>query len=44
MLAQKSGIPEEELTKQLSQVLPGLVDKLTPDGRVPTATELSRQI
>jgi len=42
MLAQKSGIPEEELTKQLSQVLPGIVDKLTPNGRLPTAAELSQ--
>jgi uncharacterized protein YidB (DUF937 family) len=29
-LAQRSGLSEEELTKQLSQVLPGVVDKLTP--------------
>lgn len=41
-LAQRSGLPEEELTKQLSQVLPGVVDKLTPAGRVPTLAELSR--
>jgi uncharacterized protein YidB (DUF937 family) len=44
MLAQKSGIPEEELTKQLSQVLPGIVDKLTPSGRLPTAAELSQKM
>jgi len=44
MLAQKSGIPEEELTKQLSQVLPGIVDKLTPNGRLPTAAELSQRM
>jgi len=43
-LAQKSGLSEEELTKQLSQVLPGLVDGLTPNGRLPTMAELSRQI
>jgi uncharacterized protein YidB (DUF937 family) len=41
-LAQRSGLSEEELTQQLSQALPGLVDKLTPDGRLPTAAELSR--
>ena len=41
-LAQRSGLPEEELTKQLLQVLPGVVDKLTPAGRVPTLAELSR--
>jgi len=44
MLAQKSGISEEDLTKQLSQILPGLVDKLTPNGRVPTAAELSQRM
>ena len=38
-LAQRSGLSEEELTKQLSQVLPGVVDKLTPAGRLPTAAE-----
>ena len=41
VLAQRSGLSEEELTKQLSQVLPGVVDKLTPAGRLPTLTELS---
>jgi uncharacterized protein YidB (DUF937 family) len=41
MLAQQSGLSEEELTKQLSQILPGVVDKLTPAGRLPTLGELS---
>ena len=40
-LAQRSGLSEEDITKQLSQVLPGVVDKLTPQGRLPTAAELS---
>jgi uncharacterized protein YidB (DUF937 family) len=40
-LAQRSGLSEEELTKQLSQILPGVVDKLTPQGRLPTMAELS---
>jgi uncharacterized protein YidB (DUF937 family) len=40
-LAQRSGLSEEELTKQLSQVLPGVVDELTPAGRLPTLAELS---
>jgi len=44
MLSQKSGIPEEEITKQISQVLPGIVDKLTPNGRLPTAAELSQRM
>ena len=40
-LAQRTGLSEEELTKQLSQALPGVVDKLTPAGRLPTSAELS---
>jgi uncharacterized protein YidB (DUF937 family) len=40
-LAQRSGLSEEEITKQLSQILPGVVDKLTPQGRLPTMAELS---
>jgi len=35
-LAQRSGLSEEELMAQLSQILPGVVDKLTPNGRIPT--------
>jgi uncharacterized protein YidB (DUF937 family) len=41
-LAQQSGLPEEEISKQLSQILPGVVDKLTPNGRLPTVAELSQ--
>jgi uncharacterized protein YidB (DUF937 family) len=41
-LAQRAGLSEEDLTKQLSQVLPGVVDKLTPNGRLPTLAELSQ--
>jgi uncharacterized protein YidB (DUF937 family) len=40
-LAERSGLSEQDLIQQLSQVLPGLVDKLTPNGRLPTAAELS---
>ena len=40
-LAQRSGLSEEEITRQLSQILPGVVDKLTPQGRLPTMAELS---
>jgi uncharacterized protein YidB (DUF937 family) len=39
-LAQRSGMSEEEITKQLSQILPGIVDKLTPQGRLPAPAEL----
>src|SRR6478672_5933307 len=41
-LAQKTGLSEQELTAQLSQALPGFVDKLTPQGRLPTHEELAR--
>jgi uncharacterized protein YidB (DUF937 family) len=41
-LAQPPGLSEEELTKQLSQVLPRVEDKLTPAGRLPTLAELSK--
>jgi uncharacterized protein YidB (DUF937 family) len=41
-LAQRSGMSEEEITKQLSQILPGVVDKLTPQGRLPSTAELSQ--
>jgi len=41
-LAQRSGLSEEDLTRQLSHALPGLVDKLTPNGRLPTVAELSQ--
>lgn len=34
-LAQQVGLNPAELTQHLSQMLPGLVDKLTPQGQVP---------
>jgi uncharacterized protein YidB (DUF937 family) len=43
-LAQQSGLSEEDVSKHLSQVLPGLVDKLTPNGRLPTVAELSQML
>jgi uncharacterized protein YidB (DUF937 family) len=41
-LAQRSGLSEQELLAQLSQALPGVVDKLTPEGRLPTRQEAAR--
>jgi uncharacterized protein YidB (DUF937 family) len=35
-LAAQTGLSREELLKRLSQVLPEMVDKMTPGGRVPT--------
>jgi uncharacterized protein YidB (DUF937 family) len=43
-IAQRSGLSEEEVSQQLSQVLPGIVDKLTPHGRLPTEPELSQRL
>lgn len=39
-LARQAGISEQDLLHGLSQALPGLVDKLTPQGRMPTHPEV----
>ncbi|MEL4070547.1 YidB family protein [Ochrobactrum sp. GPK 3] len=41
-IAQHAGIDQQELLNQLSQVLPGLVDKLTANGQVPDTNALSK--
>jgi uncharacterized protein YidB (DUF937 family) len=41
-LAEKTGLSEQEVTAQLSKILPAFVDKLTPQGRVPTHDEIAR--
>jgi uncharacterized protein YidB (DUF937 family) len=41
-IAQRAGMSEDELLKLLSQALPGVVDKLTPDGQVPTNDQLGQ--
>jgi uncharacterized protein YidB (DUF937 family) len=38
----QSGLSKQELLEGLSQYLPGMVDQLTPDGRMPSADELRR--
>lgn len=43
-LARNSGMSEQELLAELSRVLPGVVDRLTPNGRVPTVAELEATI
>ena len=37
-LAQQAGIPESQGASVLSQVIPAMVDKLTPDGNVPESS------
>jgi uncharacterized protein YidB (DUF937 family) len=43
-LAKRTGMNRDDLLAQLSQTLPGLVDKLTPNGRLPTQEEASRMM
>jgi len=39
-LAQKSGLNAQDITSQLSQLLPQVVDKLTPEGKIPEGGDL----
>jgi len=41
-LARRTGLSREEVLTQLAKVLPGVVDQMTPDGRLPTPRELQR--
>ena len=43
-LAEQAGLSKVELLQGLSQHLPGVVDQLTPQGRVPTEAEMSRMV
>jgi uncharacterized protein YidB (DUF937 family) len=43
-LADQAGMSSLELLSGLSQHLPGMVDHMTPQGRVPTADEMSRMV
>ena len=43
-LMMQTGMSRDELIAGLSQVLPEVVDKLTPQGRVPTEQEISRSL
>lgn len=42
-LSRRTGVPEEQLLEQLSKVLPGVVDQLTPNGKVPTNDKVAGQ-
>jgi uncharacterized protein YidB (DUF937 family) len=41
-LSKHTGLSHSELLVRLSRDLPNAVDQYTPDGRIPTETELSR--
>jgi uncharacterized protein YidB (DUF937 family) len=43
-LSKQTGMKREDILSGLSQQLPGLVDHLTPDGRVPTEEEAARMV
>jgi uncharacterized protein YidB (DUF937 family) len=43
-LAKHVGLSTDQLLSDLSKQLPGVVDELTPDGRIPTGEELSRRL
>jgi len=43
-VSQLTGISEDDLAKQLSQVLPGVVNSMTPNGKLPTVAELSKMM
>ncbi|HTD90661.1 MAG TPA: YidB family protein [Burkholderiales bacterium] len=43
-LAQAAGMSHGEAASGLSQILPGLVDKLTPDGQVPQQDTLENML
>jgi uncharacterized protein YidB (DUF937 family) len=39
-VAKQSGMSEQDLLSQLAQALPGVINQLTPNGRLPTMQEL----
>lgn len=41
-LASKAGLSTDEVTSQLMQLLPKVVDKLTPNGQIPQADVVSK--
>jgi uncharacterized protein YidB (DUF937 family) len=44
LLAQKTGLSRDEIKRRLATALPELVDRLTPDGRLPTEEEVQRLV
>jgi uncharacterized protein YidB (DUF937 family) len=43
-LSQKTGLDPKDLLAQLSQNLPGIVDKLTANGQIPNLQDLARML
>lgn len=43
-IAQQAGLSHSDAASGLSQILPGLVDKLTPDGQIPQQDSLEKML
>jgi uncharacterized protein YidB (DUF937 family) len=43
-MADKAGCSQDDLLTQLSKALPGLIDKLTQDGRIPSQQEVHQRL
>lgn len=43
-MADKAGCSQDDLLTQLSKALPGLIDKLTQDGRIPSQQEVNQRL
>jgi uncharacterized protein YidB (DUF937 family) len=43
-LSKQTGLGRDDLLDGLSRYLPGMVDQMTPDGKLPTADEASRMV
>ena len=41
-LARRTGLSRDQVVGELAKMLPNVVDRLTPDGRLPTQAELQR--
>jgi uncharacterized protein YidB (DUF937 family) len=41
-LSRRTGLPRDQVVAELARMLPNVVDKLTPDGRLPTRQEIMR--
>jgi uncharacterized protein YidB (DUF937 family) len=41
-LSRRTGLSRDEVVAELARMLPNVVDRLTPDGRLPTQHEMSR--
>jgi len=39
-LSRQAGAPQDDLLSQLSRYLPGVIDRLTPNGQLPKQTDL----